>query len=732
MTGHPVERQLRGLLGTILVCLVLLVLAYVCQVYITQRDRWLLNDFHDHGTVLALSMHDAYAGVRAGPGAALSQTPADEGAFAAAATVAFGRTLAYGDRLLALYTRHPDPPFDAGRRRLERALGQLHALRAEFEGDDLGLARAFATRSLSISIVSLQLERLHMLAARQLSNAIARRTRWSSILFVVAAVLLLAVLAVQAGRHLRAIDATLRREAETMDALRRSEARLGEAQRVAQLGSWELDPAGGRMALSAEMARLLGLPAAPADSDRGAFLAAVHPDDRAAVAAAMSGDEGDARAVELVHRLQPPGGGERVVLLRGGEIGEGRTRRVLGTVQDITERRAMESELLHAQKMESVGRLAGGVAHDFNNLLTAITANLSAMLEDSTPDDPRNAHLREALDAAQSAAQVTGQLLTFSRRQLVDPKVLDVNAGIERVQRILHRLIGEDVQLRVVLQRPLGRVRIDPAQFEQILINLAVNARDAMVGGGTITIETADVSLDGEYCRSHPRVRPGEFVMVAVSDDGQGLTAEDRRHLFEPFYTTKPAGRGTGLGLPMVHGAVEQHGGSIDVHSEAEAGTTFRIYLPRVDAELEAQPAAAPGRAAGGSETIVVVEDQEIVRNVATRLLRRWGYHVHPFETAEAAIASIGAMAEPVHLLITDVVLPGMNGRRLAERIRALRPGIPVLFTSGYTGDVLARHGVLDPGLEFLPKPYSVDSLAATVRALLDRGADGSPGSAVS
>jgi signal transduction histidine kinase/ActR/RegA family two-component response regulator len=723
VTDQPVARQLRALLWTIAGCLALLILAYAAQLYVSQRDRRLLNDFHDRGTVLALSMHDAYAAARAGPGAVLSHTPAAAGAFAAAATVAFGRTLAYGDQLLALYTRHPGPPFDAGRRRLERALDQLRALRAEFERDDLGLARAFTTRPFYVGIVGLQLERMHMLAARQLSDAIERRTRWSSIIFSVSAALLLAVLALQARRHLRAIDATLRREAETVDALRRSEARLEEAQRVAQLGSWQLDPAAGRMALSAEMARLLGALDAAAGTDREAFLAAVHPDDRAAVADAMSGTAGDGQTVELIYRLHPPGGDERVVLLRSGEIGQGSARSLFGTVQDITERRAMESQLLQAQKMESVGRLAGGVAHDFNNLLTVITANLSIALDDATPDDPGYELLREAFDAAQSAAQVTRQLLTFSRRQIIDPKVLDVNEVIERVRRLLQRLIGEDVQLRVEAQPRLGRVRIDPAQFEQILINLAVNARDAMPQGGKLTIETADVTLGEEDGRSHPHVRPGEFVMVAVSDDGKGLTAEDKAHLFEPFYTTKSVGHGTGLGLPMVYGAVKQHGGSIEVYSEAEAGTTFRIYLPRVDAELEVQPVSASRRTAGGTETLVLVEDQEVVRNVATRMLRRWGYTVHAFETAEAAIAGVAALDERVHLLVTDVVLPDMNGRVLAERIQAPRPDIAVLFTSGYTGNVLARHGVLDPGLEFLAKPYSGEALAVKVREVLDRRA---------
>jgi signal transduction histidine kinase len=503
-----------------------------------------------------------------------------------------------------------------------------------------------------------------------------------------------------------------------MDALRRSEARLEEAQRVAQLGSWELDPGSGRMTFSPELAGMLAI--SDPTPDRAAFLAAVHPDDRESVAGVMALQAGDGRPVEVVHRLRPGDGAERVVVLRAWESAEGPARRLFGTVQDITERRAMESQLLQAQKMESVGRLAGGVAHDFNNLLTAISANLSMALDDSAPDDPRHELLTEAARAANSAADITRQLLTFSRRQIIDPKVLDLNDIITSVQRMLQRLIGEDVQLRVMLQRPLGLVRIDRAQIEQVLINLAVNARDAMPAGGKLTIETADMTLDEEYCRRHPHVQPGEFVMVAVSDDGRGLSAEDKAHLFEPFYTTKAPGRGTGLGLPMVYGAVKQHGGSIEVYSEVGTGTTCRIYLPRVG---EVSPSPTPpvaGRPAGGAETIVLVEDQENVRTVAMRLLRRWGYTVHGFATAEEAIAAVGVMEAPIHLLITDVVLPGMNGRELAERIQALRPGVAVLFTSGYTRNVIARHGVLQAGIEFLAKPYSSHSLGARVRELLD------------
>jgi signal transduction histidine kinase/ActR/RegA family two-component response regulator len=712
MTGHPVQHQLRALLWWIAGCMALLVLAYAVQVYLNQRDRRTLNDFHGRGTLLALSMHDAYVAARARPGAIKALTPAEEGPFAAATTVALGRTSAYGEQLLVLYTGNASPPFDAARRRLERALAQLRALRAEFAQDDLALAREFSTRPLYIGIVSLQLGRLHTIATKELSAGIERRTRHSSLLFIALAAVLLAALAIQSRRHLRAIETTLRREAETMDALRRSEARLEEAQRVAQLGSWELDPASGSMTLSAQMGRMLGLADGAVGTDRATLLAAVHPEDRDQVSYLLAAPTGDGGPAELVCRLLPAAGPERVVHLHRSEAGEWAAYRSFGTAQDITERRAMETHLLHAQKMESIGRLAGGVAHDFNNLLTAITANLEIALLDSAPGDPRVELLTEAAAAANSAAQVTSQLLTFSRRQVIAPEVLDLNDVIAKVRGMLQRLIGEDVQLLVVPQQPLSRVRIDPMQIEQILVNLAVNARDAMPRGGRLTIETADLTRDGE------------FVMVAVSDQGQGLSAEDKAHLFEPFYTTKAIGRGTGLGLPMVYGAVQQHGGTIEVQSEDGTGTTFRIYLPRVDEDLPAQKPAHP-RPAGGGETIVVVEDEEAVRMVTTRLLRRWGYAVHAFETAEDALAAVAVMEGPIHLLITDVVLPNMNGRMLAERVRARRPGISVLFSSGYPRDLIAHHGVVDPGIEFLAKPYTSDALAARVRQVLDGRAAG-------
>jgi PAS domain S-box-containing protein len=395
---------------------------------------------------------------------------------------------------------------------------------------------------------------------------------------------------------------------------------------------------------------------------------------------------------------------------------------MMGSFLDITERKRLEGQLRQAQKMESIGRLAGGVAHDFNNLLTAIIGNVSLALLDLEPDTPLHEILTEVNKAAGSAADLTRQLLAFSRRQMINPKVLNLNEVLIHLEKILRRLLGEDVDLRAIPGQDLGQVRIDPSQIEQILVNLAVNGRDAMPHGGRLTLETANVSLDAQYCRAHPHARPGEYVMLAVSDTGAGMTADVKAHLFEPFYTTKAHGEGTGLGLAMVYGAVKQNGGSIEVYSEPGHGTTFRIYLPRVDERPEQIREAPRTVLSRGEATVVLVEDEDKVRALATRLLRRQGYRVHAYSNGEEALRAVKEMKEPLHLLITDVVLPGMNGRVLAEQMLALRPDMKVLYTSGYTENVIVQHGVLQKGIEFIAKPYSIESFALRVREVLGQG----------
>jgi two-component system cell cycle sensor histidine kinase/response regulator CckA len=385
---------------------------------------------------------------------------------------------------------------------------------------------------------------------------------------------------------------------------------------------------------------------------------------------------------------------------------DGKLVNLMGSFLDVSEAKRLQAQLLHSQKMESVGRLAGGVAHDFNNLLTVIKGYLELALSGLHPRDPLYHDLSEANTAADSAAALTQQLLAFSRKQIINPQVLSLNDVITRVRKMLPRLLGEDIELRTFLAPALGRVRFDPGQSEQILINLAVNARDAMPEGGRLTIETANTSFD--------------YVMLAVSDTGSGMSDDVKAHLFEPFFTTKGPGRGTGLGLAMIFGAVSQNGGRIEVDSEPGHGTTFKIYLPRVhEAAVEAwpEPRAAQWR---GTETILLVEDDEAVRSLAVRVLVQHGYAVHAFRDGTSAMDAVAGMTEPLHLLITDVVMPEMNGPAMAQRIKELRPAIRVLFTSGYTDNVIVHHGVLAEGVEFLPKPYSPESLARRVREVLD------------
>jgi PAS domain S-box-containing protein len=394
---------------------------------------------------------------------------------------------------------------------------------------------------------------------------------------------------------------------------------------------------------------------------------------------------------------------------------------VIVNCRDVTERKRMEAQFIQAQKMESIGRLAGGVAHDFNNLLTAIKGNISLALLDMQPIDPLHEYLVSVDEAADSAASLTRQLLTFSRKQIISPKVINLNQVLIHVQKLLARLIGEDVHLELFAAPDLAQVRLDRSQAEQVLINLAVNARDAMPHGGRLTIETTNIELDEEYARRHPFVQPGSYVMLAVSDTGVGMKDEVRSHLFEPFFTTKETGGGTGLGLSMVYGAVKQNGGHIEVYSEAGHGATFKIFLPAVDqpADLAVETTIEPRP--HGIETIVLVEDEEHVRSIASLMLRRQGYTVHAYSDGPAAIAGVESMTERLDLVITDVVMPSMNGQVLTQRLQQLRPSLKVLFTSGYTANVIVHRGVLKEGVEFLAKPYSLERLSRRVREVLDK-----------
>ncbi|HEV3197912.1 MAG TPA: PAS domain S-box protein [Bryobacteraceae bacterium] len=389
-------------------------------------------------------------------------------------------------------------------------------------------------------------------------------------------------------------------------------------------------------------------------------------------------------------------------------------------VSDISQRKLLEEQLMHAQKMEAVGRLAGGVAHDFNNMLTVISGYNRMMLDELSPLDPLRGNAEEILKAADRAAALTNQLLAFSRRQIMRPCVLNVNALLNGTQKMLRRLIGEDIQLDLNPARDVGNIRGDPAHIEQAIVNLAVNARDAMPTGGRIVIESANVHLDETYTRTHQGVQPGEFVMIAVSDTGHGMDAETRRHIFEPFFTTKERGRGTGLGLATVYGMVKQSGGDIWVYSEMGKGSTFKLYFPRVsDPVSESGSGETEQVRTFASETILVVEDEKAVRELTIKMLRHLGYTVLAAAGGAEALEISRSYPGQIALLLTDVVMPNMSGRQLADALSGTRPGMKVLYLSGYTENTVIHHGVLDAGVDFLPKPFSREILAGKIRRIL-------------
>jgi two-component system, cell cycle sensor histidine kinase and response regulator CckA len=479
-------------------------------------------------------------------------------------------------------------------------------------------------------------------------------------------------------------------------------------------------PDGRMLAANAAAARIWGYP------DIGALLRVnsrelyADPADRARLLATIEASEG----VEDFELQGRRGDGTLIWVNLGVRAEKDPAGQVLHyewSVADITERKRLESELRQAQKLEAIGQLAGGVAHDFNNLLTVITGRSHLALGQLPADHSIRRHIELIQTTAERAAALTRQLLAFSRKQVLEPKVLDVNAVVTGVAPMLRRLIGEDLELVTVPAPDLGRVKADPSQLEQVIVNLAVNARDAMPQGGTLTIETGNMELDEAYTRRHPGASAGRFVTLAIRDTGHGMDAGVKARIFEPFFTTKEPGKGTGLGLATVFGIVKQSGGSIELDSEPGQGTTFTVYLPRVDAAVDRMATVAAPALARGSETILLVEDDDDVRALARETLEGHGYAVIPAAAPAEALRLAGRHAGPIHLLVTDVVMPQLSGRGLAEQLTPDRRDLRVLYISGYTDDAIVRHGVLEEGTAFLQKPFPPYTLLVKVREVLDR-----------
>src|SRR5215469_932121 len=429
----------------------------------------------------------------------------------------------------------------------------------------------------------------------------------------------------------------------------------------------------------------------------------------------------------LVAEWRRKDGSTTVVRLSGHAItGENKAITYELFTEDVTERRALEQQLRQSQKMEAIGRLAGGIAHDFNNLLMVISGYSEFLLERLGPDQTLRGPAQEIATAAERATSLTRQLLAFSRKQMLAPKVLDLNGVVTENLKMLTRLIGEDIDLVMIPGEELWPVKADPGQVEQVILNLAVNARDAMPHGGKLTIETANVTLDENYARLHAPLKPGDYVMLAISDTGVGMDQETQSHIFEPFFTTKGP-KGTGLGLSTVYGIVKQSGGYGWVYSEAGKGTSFKVYLPQATAMTEmpaesvATAAATPAHAQQAGETILVVEDEVNLRRLTRQFLENQGYTV--LEAADGAVATQICVAHEgiIHLLLTDVIMPGMNGRELAKRVSEIRPNIKVLYMSGYTENAIGHNGTLDAGVTLLQKPFTLHALKAKVREVLDQ-----------
>jgi PAS domain S-box-containing protein len=521
------------------------------------------------------------------------------------------------------------------------------------------------------------------------------------------------------------IAAAIAERRQTADALQKSEHWLKESQRISRVGSYVYDLQGGVWMSSSVLDEIFGIDATYQRTVEG-WADLIHPDDRQEVLDYLKDEVMvKQKSFDRAYRIVGQDDG-RIRWVHGlGELYRDRQGRVItmaGTIQDITEQKHLEVQLRQAQKMESIGRLAGGVAHDFNNLLTVINGYSDLALMQISEQDPLRSHLVAVRKAGDRASSLTQQLLAFSRRQILQPQVLDLNEVVAESESMLLRLIEENIQFVTVLTPALGMVSADPTQMHQILLNLVVNARDAMPDGGLLRVETANATLgDLDSEESSGEVRVGKYVMLEISDSGVGMDDNTRRHLFEPFFTTKGPGKGTGLGLAMVYGIVKQSGGVIRVESAPGMGTTVRVYLPAVDGGTSLSTAMQMVRQSQKcSGTVLLVEDQESVRRYVALVLDSLGYQVLEADCGPQALSMAGCFSGVIDLLLTDVVMPGMTGPALAEQLQSQMPGIKVLYMSGYTDDVAGRHGVLELGAAYLQKPFGSDALASKVREMLE------------
>jgi signal transduction histidine kinase/ActR/RegA family two-component response regulator len=501
---------------------------------------------------------------------------------------------------------------------------------------------------------------------------------------------------------------------------------LRQAQRLGRVGSYIYDTGTNKAAWSEETYRITGRDPSLPPPGIEEYLSFFTPESQAVIRESITRYEADGQPFELDLELVRPDGERRHIVQRGGmqvDASGGRSPRIIGVVQDVTELRRMAEQLQQVQRLEAVGRLAAGVAHDFNNLLTPVVGFASACREKLAADDPMRADLAEIQKAAESATMLTRQLLAVGRRQLTQPEVIGLNEVVRDTLNLLRGVLGARVEVECRLPEEVASVKMDRGQVEQVLTNLAANARDAMPEGGTFMIETANVVLDRAFARTHPEITPGAHVMLVVADTGHGMTDEIMARAFDPFFTTKEFGKGTGLGLATVHSIVRQCGGSVDVESAPGRGTTFRLYFPSLfqrPSQPGAKTRAEAPKAQSGVETVLLVDDNEFVRTFARRVLASQGYNVLDTGTGDDAVDLFAGQTRSVDMLITDVVMPGMSGPELASRLTGRHPGLKVLFISGYADEAIGSRGAISPDIAFLPKPFTPDALTQKVREVLD------------